>query len=72
MDEISNVLLNSDIESLGRFLREDYIFYHNNIFKIIQHYNSRKFIVNHKDLNEHRQTYYVNLVEAKLNVIIIY
>ncbi len=70
MDEISNVILKSDIESLGSFLREDFMDYHNNTLKIIKVYNSKKFVVKDKDLNEYRQSYYINIVEEKLNVIL--
>jgi len=68
MDEISSIILNSDIESLGRFLRDDYMDFHNNTIKIIQIYNSKKFLVKDKELNELRENYYVKIVEEKLNV----
>lgn len=68
LDEISNIILVSDIESLGKFLREDYTDYHNNIIKILKIYNSDKFIVKDRELNEYRKNYYVKIVEEKLNV----
>ncbi len=68
LDEISNILLDIDIESLGRFLREDYMDFHNNTIKIVNIYNSRKFVVKDSELNEIRQNYYVTIVEEKLNV----
>ena len=68
MEEISTVILKSDIESLGRFLRDDFSYYHNNIIKIVEIYNNKKFNVKNKKLAELTQNYYVKLVEENLNV----
>jgi hypothetical protein len=68
LEEISIVIKKSDIEKLGRFLRDDFSYYHNNIIKIVKFYNNKKFIVKNKSLEELMQNYYIKLVEENLNV----